>query len=314
MKKLLITWRLPEIAQQILTPHFAVTAIDKNEPLPAEKLLEAVQTYDVILATIPDKFTREVLDQAKTLEVISNYAVGLDNIDLDYAQSKGIAVYNTPGIVTASTADLTMTLFLALARQIFPARDFVRTGKWEKWDPEFFLGAELYDKTFGIIGFGRIGQAVAKRALGFDMKVLYYNHRPVNLTDDYLRKNVRSVSLDELLQESDYISLHVPLTEKTKGMVNADLIKKMAKKPILLNLARGGVINSDDLAEALQTGQIKGAGLDVTDPEPIPADHPLCQLENCIIVPHIGTATKECRYQMAKIAAENILKHFGLNS
>lgn len=313
MKKLYITRRLPEIAKNLLSPHFEVTASDKNEVLSADQLLEVVRTHEVILSTIPDKLSKEVLEQAENLEVLSNYAVGLDNIDLAFAKEKGIAVYNTPGIVTASTADLTMALFLALTRNVFPAREFVREDKWKGWDPEFLLGDEFAGKVFGIVGFGRIGQAVAKRVLPFGCKVIYFNRSEVDLEGSELKRKVEAVTLDELYEQADYISLHVPLNEESKGMIDAEAIGKMTKKPILLNMARGPVVDSDDLGEALQNGKVRAAGLDVTEPEPISGEHVLCKLDNCIIVPHIGTSTIKCRHDMAKMAAENILKHYEIS-
>lgn len=306
MKKVFITHRLPEVARTLLEPHFEVRSNPENKALSEAELKDVATTNDVILATVLNKLTKDVLAEAGRLEVISNYAAGLDNIDLEYAEEKGIAVYNTPGIVTNSTADLTMALFLTLARRVPEATSFVKSGEWKCWDPEILLGDELEGKRFGIIGMGQIGQAVAKRAQGFGMEVIYYNRSNLDI------QGAEAVSLDALLGESDYISIHVPLTDETRGMINKETIKKMRKKPVLLNLARGGVVNTDDLVEALKSGDIRAAGLDVTDPEPIPKDHELCRMENCIVVPHIGTATTECRHKMAEMAARNILKHYNL--
>lgn len=306
MKKIFITRRLPPIAKNLLSKHFIVDGSDENKPLSERKLKEVVSSYDGILSTISEKFPKSILENAKNLKVLSNYAIGLDNIDLQAAKEKGISVYNTPDVVTQSTADMTFALLLSLIRKISSAQSFVKENKWSAWDPELFLGEELAGKTFGIIGFGKIGKEVAKRAQGFGLKVIYYNRSNV----EPLNKEMEQVELDYLLKKSDYISLHVPLNEKTKDLITKKEIEKMEKKPLLLNLARGDVINTDALVNALVSGKIRGAALDVTNPEPISGNHPLCKMENCIIVPHIGTATKECRHNMAKLAAENIIKHF----
>ncbi len=307
--KIFITRRLPNIAKELLKEHFDVYENDKNEAFPAEKLSEIISEYDGVLSSITDKFTKEVLKKKNKLKVISNYAVGLDNIDLETANYLGIKVYNTPDVVTNSTADLTFALLLSFIRNVRLADDFVKQGKWKTWDPELLLGEEPHGKKFGIIGFGRIGKAVAKRALGFGLDVIFYDKNVIN------DKTIiaKQVDLDILLRESDYISIHVSLNDKTKDMINMSLMKKMLKKPILLNLSRGLVVNTNDLVIALEKGLIKGACLDVTDPEPLAGNHPLCKFDNCIISPHIGTATKECRYNMARLAAQNIINHFNDN-
>ncbi len=313
MKKAYITRRLPPVAKELLSRFFSVDENSRNEPLPKEKLLEAVTAYDGILATVPDLFTKDVLARAHRagrLKVISNYAIGLDNIDVGFAKENGIAVYNVPDVVTNSTADHAFALLLALIRKIPEAREFVRDGRWKAWDPELFIGDELNGKTFGIIGYGRIGRAVAKRAVGFGLRVIFYNRSAVEIEPQLMDK-VKQVSLDELFMQSDYISLHISLTNDTKNFIDIKAMEKMQKRPVLLNLARGGVVNTDDLVAALKNGLIRSAALDVTAPEPIGSSHPLCQLENCLVVPHIGTATKECREQMARCAAENIINHLG---
>lgn len=307
MKKVFIARSIPNIAQNILSKKFEVIVNEKKE-LSKEKLIEVMKEFDGILSTIPDILDKEVLSQAKNMKVISNYAVGLDNIDVEYAKTKNIAVFNLPDIVTNSTADLTFAIFLSLVRKICVASDYVKNDLWKSVDPDLFVGEELHGKIFGIIGFGRIGKAVAKRALGFGMKVIFCHNR--ELTDLEKVEGCKQVSKAELLSQSDFISLHVPLTPDNKYLVNIDLMKEMKKKPIIINVARGGVVNTDHLIEALKQGYIRGAALDVTDPEPLSGNHPLCRFENCLIVPHIGTATIDCRYEMAKKAAENILNFF----
>ena len=309
MKKVFITRRLPPVAKEILQEKFEVYSSDKNEPYPRDMLTDIVANYDAVLTTVSEKFDKKILNQKRNLKVISNYAVGLDNIDVKYAQSVGITVYNTPDVVTNSTADLTFAILLSLVRKISYAYDFVKKDKWKVWDPELFLGEELNGKVFGILGFGKIGQAVARRAVGFGLDVFYYDIDKKNV-DSFISQYVKPVSMNELIEKSDYISIHLPLTDETKGFINKGLIDKMQRRPIVLNIARGDIVNTDDLIEALKSGKIKGAGLDVTAPEPLPGGHPLCHLDNCIVVPHIGTATKECRNNMARLAAQNIINHF----
>ncbi len=309
MTSVYITRKLPEIAVAILKEKFEVSMFEKNELFPQEQLGDLVNNYDVILSTPVDKFTRSVLEKAEKVKVISNYAVGLDNIDVDFAKNKGISVYNTPDVVTASTADHTVAILLSLIRKVNEAYHSIKQNQWKAWDPYIFLGDELTNKTFGIIGFGRIGQAVARRMIGFGLNVVYYNRSDVTL-DEFIAPFVKKVSMDELLRSSDYISLHVPLTNQTKDLINESMFLKMEKKPILINTARGGVVNTKDLIEALTKKYIRGAALDVTDPEPIDRTHPLLEFDNCIITPHIGTATTVCRSNMAKLAAENIVNHY----
>ena len=309
MKKVFITRRLPSIAKEILQDKFKVDGCDKNEPCPNDMLVDIISDYDAILATVSEKFDKKILKKKVNLKVISNYAVGLDNIDVDYARSVGITVYNTPDVVTNSTADLTFSILLSLIRKITLAHEFIKKDKWKAWSPELFLGEELSGKVFGVLGFGKIGQAVARRAKGFELDIIYYN-RSKKSVGSSLKEYAKPVGLNELLETSDYLSIHLPFTNETKGFINKQTIHKMRKKPIILNMARGEIVNTYDLVEALKSGKIRGAGLDVTSPEPLPGDHPLCYLDNCIVVPHIGTATQECRNNMAQLAAKNIINHF----
>jgi len=310
MKTVFITRRLPSIAEQTLAKHFKVTANKENKPISYRQLLNVVSKYDAILSTVSDKFTAEVIAKKKNLRVISNYAVGLNNIDVPFAKKNNIAVYNTPEVVTESTADLAFALLLSLVRKIEDARHFVKENKWSGWNPEIFLGEELSGKTFGIIGFGRIGQAVARRAVGFGLRVIYCNRTRKKPENRHLVAAVRQVGLKTLLEKSDYISIHVPLQNDTRHLINKKSIGDMKRNPIIINMARGEIIETDSLVSALRSGQIRGACLDVTDPEPLAGNHPLANMKNCVVVPHIGTATVECRQAMAKLAAENIIKHF----
>ncbi|HAZ15925.1 MAG: hypothetical protein A2Y28_02955 [Chlamydiae bacterium GWC2_50_10] len=309
MVKIFITRRLPPVAKTLLSAHFQVEESQKEGSLDPHELLEAVQKYDALLCTLADVFTRDLLDKTSRLSALSNYAIGLDNIDLEAAKKRGVAVYNLPDVVTHSTADLTFALILSFIRKVPEARVFVQEGKWEGWSPDLFLGEELFGKCFGIMGFGKTGRAVAKRALGFGLKVKIYHYRPLDFTEEEKRVYTQ-VSFDELLEEADYLSLHLPLKEGTRFLIDRRAFERMKRRPLLINMARGAVVHTDDLVLALKKKEVRGALLDVVYPEPISHRHPLTQFENCVIVPHIGSATVECRHRMAKVAAENLIRHF----
>jgi len=245
------------------------------------------------------------MDQAPKLKVIANYAVGFDNIDVKYASKKGIKVGNTPGVLTETTADLAFSLLMAASRRITEAVEYVKAGKWHTWGPRLLLGYDVWGSTLGVIGFGRIGQAMARRGLGFGMKVLYHSRTPKSEAEEAM--DVEYASLDEIYSQSDYISLHTNLNESSKGLIDKKALNQMKSNCILINTARGAVINTEDLIDALETGKIAGAGLDVTDPEPIPSDSKLLKLNNCIVVPHIGSASYATRSKMSVMAAENVI-------
>ncbi len=251
------------------------------------------------LLTIPVRET--LLSKAPHLRVVSNMAVGYDNIDLAACTRRGIPVGNTPGVLTEGTADLTMALLLAVARNIPSASQDAREGRWKTWSPAGWLGADLNGAILGIIGMGKIGQAVAQRARGFGMRIVYTDEieRPVSPAE--------KLPLESLLKSSDFVSLHVPLTPETKYLINEKSLRLMKRTAYLINAARGPIVEPYALYHALKDGQIAGAGLDVTDPEPLPADHPLYSLRNCLIVPHIGSATLDTRRRMAELACENLL-------
>ena len=308
-RKIFITRPLPSIAGKLLQEHFHVTE-NKNNFLSQEELIDIVQHYDGVLSTVADSFTQDILQKKQKLEVISNYAIGVDNIDIKTAKNQHIAIYNLPDVVTNSSADHTMAIFLALIRKICPASRYVKDNKWKYWQYDLFLGEELFDKNFGIIGMGRIGEAVAKRAASFGMHIYFYNRTKKQMPSDM--QNFQQVTLDELFSVADYLSLHVALSEQTKHLIDAAAIAKMKKNPVIINMARGAIVKLDDLYQALKEKKIRAAAMDVTEPEPLSGDHPICALENCLITPHIGTSTQECRFIMAKKAAENIIKHFAL--
>ena len=274
-----------------------------------ETLLERVRGVDGLLCLLTDRIDGEVMDTAGPgLKVISNHAVGFDNIDVAAATERGIPVGNTPGILTDATADMAFALMMAAGRRVVEAEKFLRAGKWKTWGPSMLLGVDFAGATLGIIGFGRIGQAVAKRATGFDMRVLYYD--PGASPSD---PNLSAVStdLDTLLAESDFISIHVPLTPETRHLVNADFLAKLKPNAVLVNTSRGGVLNQSALYETLKERRIFAAALDVTDPEPLPPDSPLLELDNCIILPHIASASVGSRDMMSFLSAKNLIA--GLN-
>ncbi|KPK32961.1 MAG: hypothetical protein AMS24_02710 [Chlamydiae bacterium SM23_39] len=310
MKKIYITSRSLNVAKEILSKKFKVD-INKKSFLKKKELIEVVKEYDAILTNIYDKLDSSVLSYKKRLKVISNYAVGLDNIDVEYAKKNGIVVFNLPHIVTNSTAELAFALLLSLVRKICSSKEYIKKGMWKGFDSDRFMGEELFGKTLGIIGFGRIGKAVAKIALGFGLNVIFFKRKKEKLEDSL--KRCTMVSLDILLEESDYICLCVPLTAQTKNMIDLAKMKKMKKKPVLINIARGEVVKTSDLIIALKKDIIRGAALDVIDPEPISKKHSLLSFKNCLIVPHIGASTFSCRFNMSKKAAENILNFFNKN-
>jgi len=257
-----------------------------------------------IICLLDDPIPTEIINLAPNLKVISNVAVGTDNIDVKSCTNLGIPVGHTPGVLTDGTADLTVALLLSVSRQLAAASQDARDGKWSSWEPTGWLGRDLKDATVGIIGLGKIGSAVAERLKPFGCKLIFNNRSP--LPDREISLNARQVDLDELLSSSDFICLHIPLTPNTKDLIGKEEFKKMKPNAIIINAARGPVINTDALLQALQTNQILAAGLDVTDPEPLPPDHPLYQLPNCFITPHIGSATVNTRRVMAGIAIRNL--------
>ena len=278
-----------------------------QEELPPmrEELLERVRGVEGLLCLLTDRIDAEVMDAAGArLKVISNHAVGYDNIDMASATRRGVPVGNTPGILTDATADMTFALMMAAGRRVVEAEKFLRAGKWKTWGPSILLGVDFAGATLGIIGFGRIGQAVARRATGFDMRILYYDPNP--LPSD-LKTPAVSTDLDTLLRESDFISIHVPLTPETRRLVNVEFLAKLKPNAVLVNTSRGAVVDQVALYETLKERRIFAAALDVTDPEPLPMDSPLLELDNCIIVPHIASASIQSRDMMAYLSAKNLI-------
>jgi glyoxylate reductase len=274
-------------------------------PPSREKLLKHVQGVEGILSLLTDRIDGEVMDRAGgQLKVISNLAVGFDNIDVQAASGRRIPVGNTPDVLTDATADFAFALLMAAGRRLVEADRYVRESKWKTWGPMTLLGIEMKGATLGLVGFGRIGKAMARRALGFDMRVIYYD--PGEKESDSQIDATR-VDFDRLLEESDFISLHAPLTTETRHLIDAKALTKMKQSAVLINTSRGPVVDHDALYEALKSGQIFSAALDVTDPEPLPMDSPLLTLNNLVIAPHIASAGKLTRDKMSWMAAENLI-------
>jgi len=303
--KVYVTRKVPEAAIDRLRQECEVEVWEGELPVPREVLLEKVRDIDGLFCLLTERIDQELLDAAPRLRVVSNMAVGYDNIDVAACTARGIPVGNTPGVLTETTADLAFALLLAAARRLVEGVDYVRAGRWKTWGPMLLMGQDVHGATLGIIGMGRIGQAVARRARGFDMRVLYHNRHPV--PDAAAKLGATYVDLDTLLRESDFVSLHVPLTEETYHLIGREELRKMKPTAVLVNTARGGVVDPEALREALREGWIAYAALDVTEPEPIPPDDPLLRLPNCIVVPHIGSASVATRTKMALMAAENLL-------
>ncbi|MBK8617663.1 MAG: D-glycerate dehydrogenase [Anaerolineales bacterium] len=305
-----ITRIIPNPGLILLNEHFPPEGIAQSAleiwphdlPPTRTQLIEHARGADGLLCLLTDKIDGDLMDAiGPQLKIISNFAVGVDNIDVSAATARGIPVGNTPGVLTDATADQAFALMMSAGRRINEAERFLRAGNWVTWQPSLLLGADFAGATLGIIGFGRIGQAVAKRAQGFDMRVLYYSP---NAQPAY---GAQSVDLDTLVRESDFISVHVPLKPETRHLVNADFLAKMKPNAVLVNTARGGVLDQTALYNALKSNQIFAAALDVTDPEPLPMDSPLLELENCVIVPHLGSASKKTRDMMSLLAAQNLI-------
>jgi glyoxylate reductase len=277
----------------------------EDRPIDRGRFLESIQDKDGLLCTVTDRIDRELLDRAPNLKMIANNGVGYDHIDVGAATCRGIPVSNTPGVLTDSTADLTFALILAVARRIAEGDRMVREGRFRFWAPFQFLGFDVSGKTIGIIGLGRIGKAVARRAAGFGMKVIYFCRSRIDPSQER-ELNVVYASLDELLREADFVSLHVPLHSETRHLIGGRELALMKPSACLVNAARGPIVDEKALVEALRSGEIAAAGLDVYENEP-ELSPGLADLSNVVLVPHVGSATIETRTRMASMAAENLL-------
>jgi len=299
--KVFVTRIIPENGLDLVRDFCDADIWQGEMPPSREDLIRHLVNVDGLLSLLTDQVDEEAMHVAPNLKVISNMAVGVDNIDIPAATALKIPVGNTPGAMTEATADLAFALMLSAARRIVEGEKYVKSGKWKTWSPQLLLGTDLVGAKLGIIGFGRIGQAVARRAQGFGLRVIYFD--PAERTF----QGADAVNLNTLLVESDFISLHVPLTEKTRHMINEKTLNIMKSNTVLVNTSRGPVVDSNDLYEALKSRRIFAAALDVTEPEPLPRDSPLLELDNCIVVPHLGSASKQTRDQMAFLAAQNLI-------
>ncbi len=301
-----VTREIPAAGLDLLRRSIEVEVWPREEPPSTAELKEILSRgFDGLLTLLTDPITPDVMDACPGLRVISNYAVGYDNVDVAAATERGILVTNTPGVLTETTADLAWALLMAAARRVAEADRFVRAGRWRTWHPQLLLGRDVYGATLGIVGMGRIGRAVARRAAGFSMRLLYHSRHRDPRVEEELGASYRS--LDDLLRESDFVSLHVPLTEETHHLIGRRELELMKESAVLINTSRGPVVDEAALYEVLRDGRIAAAGLDVTEEEPIPPSSPLLSLERVTILPHIGSASVESRRRMAVMAAENLL-------
>jgi len=298
MARCFVTRQLPGPALDRLRADHEVEVWAERLPPPYEELSARAANAEGLLALLTDRVDAALIEHCPHLRAIANYAVGYDNIDLDAATARGIAVGNTPDVLTEATADLTFALLLAAARKLPEAIAAVGAGDWLTWEPAGFLGQAVQGATLGIVGLGRIGRAVAHRAEGFAMTVLHFGGAP---------EADSAVSFEELLERSDFVSLHCPLNAATHHLIDAAALARMRPGAILINTARGPIVDHDALRDALVAGTIGGAALDVTEPEPLPPDHPLLEAPNLIVAPHIGSATRVARERMADLAVENLL-------
>ena len=303
--KVFVTRAIPEMGFEIIRDFCDVDVWPDELPPTHDELLQHVRGVDGLLCLLTDQIDAEVMDAAgPQLKVISNHAVGFDNIDVQAATARKIPVGNTPDVLTDATADFAFALMMAVARRIPEAERYVHDGKWKTWGPMLLLGVDLKGATLGLVGFGRIGKAMARRAVGFDMRVIYYN--PGEKKPD---PNVEATGVDfeSLLEESDFISLHTPLTPDTRHLIDSEALSKMKPNAVLVNTSRGPVVDMEALYEALKEKHIFGAALDVTEPEPLPFDSPLLTLDNIVIAPHIASASKTTRDKMSSMAAQNLI-------
>ncbi|MCE7793031.1 D-glycerate dehydrogenase [Salipaludibacillus sp. CUR1] len=300
-----VTRKVPEESLTALQEVAEVEMWPKaEEPVPREVLLEKAKKASGLYTMLSDQIDDELLDNSPHLKVVANLAVGFDNINVEKATEKGISVCNTPDVLTDTTADLAFALLMAAGRRIVEAAEYVKDGKWQNWAPLLLAGTDIHHKTIGIVGMGRIGTAVAKRATGFEMEILYHNRSRKKEAEEELGASY--VPFEELIERSDYVVCLAPLTKETKDLFTYDVFNKMKSSAVFVNASRGGVVVEEDLERALKEETIAAAGLDVFRKEPIPADHPLLSLTNVVALPHIGSASAETRHEMAALVSRNI--------
>jgi glyoxylate reductase len=307
MPRVFVTREVAPEAIEMLRARAEVKVWEEDRAIPRDVLLREVAGVDGLLSLLTEKIDDELLDAAgPSLKIVANMAVGFDNFDVPALTRRRIVGTNTPGVLTETTADFAFALMMAVARYVPQGVEYVRSGHWKTWEPSLFIGQDIHHAAVGIVGMGRIGIEFAKRARGFDMRVLYYDvfRRDAEFEREHA---IEFRELDELLAESDFITIHVDLNENTRKLFNAERIGRMKPTAYLINAARGPIVDTEALYQALKAGRIAGAALDVTDPEPLPADHPILQLDNCVVCPHIASASIRTRTNMAKLAAENIV-------
>jgi glyoxylate reductase len=292
--RVFVTRELPGGALERLAREHDVEVWPERLPPPRSELLARAPGLEGLLSLLTDQVDAELIEAAPELRAISNYAVGVDNVDVEAAAARGIPVGNTPDVLTESTADLALALMLGIARRLAEGEAFVRAGEWRTWEPGLMLGRDLHGATVGIVGYGRIGQAVGRRLEGFGCEIL-------------TTSGSGGVPLDELFERSDFVTIHCPLTPDTRGLIDDAALRRMKPTAYLVNTARGPIVDTDALARALHAGELAGAALDVTDPEPLPGDHPLLAAPNLLVVPHVGSATVATRERMADMAVDNLL-------
>jgi len=309
MPKVFITRNIPAVGPQKLRQQsgWDVQQWEKDEVIPRETLLQAVAGCDAVLSLLTERIDAELLEAAgPQLKVVANLAVGFDNFVVPEMSRRGVIGTNTPDVLTDTTADLAFTLLMATARMLPQAQKYVVDDKWKTWEPLGFLGQDVHHATLGLVGLGRIGAAMARRGAGFEMKVIYYDaYRRQDLEQQYGYEYRDSV--EAVLREADFVSLHTPLMEETRHLMNAERLAMMKKTAILINSSRGPVVDPQALYDALKNGTIWAAGLDVTEPEPLPVSDPLLTLDNCLVVPHIASASIKTRDNMSELAADNII-------
>lgn len=303
--RIAVSRRIPDSGLDLLRGVADVRLWDEPLPPSRDELLELAEGADGLVSLLTDRIDGDLLDRLPNLRVVSNFAVGYDNIDVAACTERGVAVCTTPDVLTDTTADFAFALLMAVARRIREGADAVAAGEWRTWEPLGFLGPDVHGATIGIVGMGRIGAAMARRARGFGMKVLYSDTREA--TEAERETGAERRELDALLAESDFVTLHVPLTEETRGLIGPRELRLMRPTAILINTSRGPVVQTEALADALEQGVIWGAGLDVTDPEPLPASHRLLRQPRAVVTPHIASASEVTRSRMSELAARNAI-------
>lgn len=302
-----VTRKLPEQGLALINDYCDATIWEDELPPLRETILRETRDADGLVSLLTDKIDGELLDACPKLRVVSNMAVGFDNIDVPAATERGVLAGNTPGVLTETTADFAFALLMASARRIVEGVDYVRADRWKTWGPMLLMGADIHHATLGLVGLGRIGVEMAKRAAGFDMHVLYYD--VFRREDLETAHDITYLPLDEVLAQADFVSIHTPLTDETRHLMNRERLAQMKSSAILINTARGPIVETEALVEALQNGVIGGAALDVTDPEPLPAGHRLWSLPNCIITPHTSNTQEMARPLLAERITSNVRRY-----